>query len=81
MRMAPAMMTAHVRPMTSGAGVVVRLEDELVALFEQQPERRGAHELEEREAATPEREPRGEQEEGGRAKLEREIEGVHAPRW
>ena len=57
MRMAPAMSRAHVRPMTSGArsttsdpvgAVVVGLEDELVALLQQEAERRGAEELEER---------------------------------
>ena len=67
MRMAPAMISAQVRPMTTGARsmariqserVVVGLEDELVALLEQDAERGRAEQLEEREATASQREAR-----------------------
>ena len=59
--------------------VVIRLEDQLVALLEQDAERRRADQLEERQAPVSEREDRGDDEERGRSELEDDVERVHAP--
>ncbi len=59
--------------------IVVRLEDQLVALLEQDAERGRADQLEEREAPASEREDGGDDEERGRSELEDDVERVHAP--
>ena len=59
---------------------MVGLEDELVALLEQDPERRRRKELEEGEPAASQRGDGGPHEEGRRAELENDVEGVERHR-
>ena len=61
------------------ARIVIRLEDELVALLEEQPERSGADELEERESPALVGEPPGNEEEAEGAELDDDVRRVHAP--
>jgi len=75
--MAPAMMSAQVRPMTIGARSMVSLEDELVALLEQDAEGGGRDQLQERQASAPQRRQRGTDEEDRGGRLDQDVERVH----